>query len=44
MSPQYVQYSNEKLSLDDDWKFHTFHQPIKNEQQEQLAPLKTTSI
>lgn len=31
MSPQYVQYSNEKLSLHDDWKFHIFHQPIKNQ-------------
>lgn len=30
MSCQYVQYSNERPSLHDDWKFHRFHQPIKN--------------
>lgn len=30
MSSQYVQYSNEKLSLHDDWNVHIIHQPIEN--------------
>lgn len=30
-APKHVQYSNENLSLHDDWKFHIFHHPIKNE-------------
>lgn len=27
---QYVHYSNEKLSIHDDWKFHIFHQANQN--------------
>lgn len=47
MTPQYLQYWNEKLSLHDDWTFHMFYQPEKKifkNQLEQLAPLKNTSI